>query len=288
MKENAKKVHQANQAHAGAMLVKLVLMTIFAQLVADGIYYIIARILGYLRSWEILVIAVGAGAVTAGIVWLTAKNKLRHPKSATGLAFFAVAIVTCAVGIWFFTPRAVKTWDFEDITNHDWGIYDEDKGRVIETPDVNRSQKFAKEGNWSLEVNNIDIETKSTLGAPAVMKWPTVYYEDGLRKAKVTASVYVPSSADFRFADVKFFLHDGRWVWHESGKKVLSGKGAPYYEGMILKPGQWVDLSWDLRPHKTHGWTSPWPVRDAFGIKVYVQEGTFTGPIYIDNVTIYK
>lgn len=288
MKENAKEVHQANQTHAGAMLVKLALMTIFAQLATDGIYYIIARILGYLRSWEILVIAVGAGAVTAGIVWLTAKNKLRHPKSATGLAFFAVAIVTCAVGIMFLTPRAVKTWDFEDITDHDWGIYDEDRGRVIETPDVNRSQKFAKEGDWSLEVNDINIPTVSDKDRPGVKKWPAVRYKGGLSKAKVIASVYVPSNANFRYADVKFFLHDGRWVCQQSGTKVRSGEGASYLEGVILEPGRWVDLSWDLRPHKTHGWTSPWPVRDAFGIQVYVEDGTFTGPIYIDNVTIYK
>lgn len=253
---------------------------VVAGLAANAICYIIARFLGHLLLWELLVIAGLAGVIAAVIVTKTAKDFRRYRQLATVLGL-AIAIVTYTVGIRSFTARTVKTWDFEDGTAQGWGVYDEEKGRVVETPDIINSQKFAL-GQWSLEVTNINIPTESDQGKPAVKKWPALYYKEGLPGARLTASVYVPSNADFRFADVKFFLHaGGSWEWHESGR----GK---HNEGVILQPGKWVELSWDLRPHKTRGWASPWPWRDAFGIQVYVEDGTFTGPIYIDNVTIYK
>ena len=280
MTEQTQTQNQANQFPVESPWVKAFVMSLLAGIAANTICYILARFLGHLLSWEILAIALAAGAVATRIVWTCAKNHPRYRELAAAMGF-AVAIVTYTVGTIFFTPRIVKTWDFEDGTAQGWGIYDEEKGRVIHSADVIQSQKFAK-GDWSLEVNSFDIRTSSSEGKPALKKWPAVYYADGLSKAKVTASVYIPSSADYRFADVKFFLFaGGKWEWHDSGRGT-------HNEGELLLPGKWVEVSWDLRPHKTRRWSSPWPWRNIFGIQVYVEGQSFTGPVYIDNISLSK
>jgi len=98
-----------------------------------------------------------------------------------------------------------------------------------------------------------------------------VRYKDDLANTKVVASVYIPD-AGFRYADARFFLFDDEWKCHQS-------------EGIELQPGEWVDLSWDLRYFKTFLWSRPW--KKLLGIQIYV-EGYFKGPVYIDDVKIYK
>ena len=298
---------------------------IAASLVANLLAYLLKSGLGFLEHWEIVVIAVFMGIAGTVITSILVKtDKLIRLLAAT-LVFIAVVGITCWVGFAFLVPHPVAHWDFEDGTTQDWGIYVEDPGRVIHKvrveavherteenvvseegaekakPEGSRdgdvsggkeelvaalsvidlSQEFPDRG-FCLEVQKIDFPADSDVGESAVKQWSAVQYEGELASTKLTASVYIPADAEFRYADAKLFLFAGpKWEWHDNG---TGGDN----EGVPLIPGKWVDMSWHLRPHNTVGWAEPWPWRGIFGIQVYIGGGEFQGPVYIDDVKVWK
>ena len=145
-----------------------------------------------------------------------------------------------------------------------------------QSPDVVTSADVARGGEVSLKVKTIDLRVKEKPGAHK--KWLAVRYSgaDLARARKLVASLYVPSNAEFDYADAKFFLKDSAKEWHESG---AAG------EGVELCPGDWVELSWDLDQANARDWLRPW--LNILGIQLYV-DGKFDGPVYLDEVRVYE
>ena len=112
--------------------------------------------------------------------------------------------------------------------------------------------RAAPEFNAKGEVTGFDEyfypDLEAALATGARKKWLAVRYNGDLSNTKVTALVHVPVDAEFRYADAKLFLFDSKWGWRESGS---GGRG------VHLEPGEWVELSWDLRRHRTFWWPSP-------------------------------
>ena len=213
------------------------------------------------------------------------------------LAVFLISLILfCTVNIYMAIYRSSKqimSWGFNDCTPGKWGIYDKSKTMVVKSSDVTTSTKNAQE-NCSLEVSNINLPAPPKFGA--IKKWPAVQYDQDLSRARMTAIVYVPEDANFDYADAKLFFIDDQHVddpqnWYECGS---NGKGRHLQEGesgdrgIRLRPGEWVRISCDL-PSQWWPWSQlqPSQLRGIVGIQVYV-EGSFPGPVYIDDVTIYK
>lgn len=240
--------------------------------------------------WPVLLAFIG-GFVVATITWFyVAKRQPDLNKKMLSL-FALLALTTVSISGSIFAIRhltngtgsteirVLKKWDSEDGTTQGWGVYDEPRGTVVKSPDIAAESLEFADGTWCLRVDNIDIKTESDTGRVAFKKRLAVRYEGdvSLTNAKLVASIYVPADLAFDYADAKFFVFAGaNWEWHESETAD---------QGVLLEPGKWVDVSWDLRHEETRQWPSPWPWRNILGIQIYV-EGTFKGPVYIDNVTI--
>lgn len=240
------------------------------------LFWVLEHLVDWLKLIEILVIAFMFGGIAACLTMKFVPQEFKRRHLSGALAFGVMSVIVFVMGHRLLGPRnEIIRWDFENGTVQGWGIYDEEKGRVVTASvDVTTSSPKDAKGAYSLMVSNIDLLAPPKPGA--LKKWPAVRYEGDLSNAKVTALVYVPAGSGFRYADAKIFHFDSKWKWHES---------AWFGEGVHLQPGEWIELSWDLRRHKTFWWRRPW--RKVLGIQIYV-EGTFKGPIYIDNVVIYK
>lgn len=267
-----------------------ILWAILGGLAAMSIWQIGGYVFGLISSFWGVLLGFIAGLVVASVVWFFVAK--RYPDLQRKVLFlfslaFTMLSITGSVTIINKVRKlpagaqVLKKWDFEDGTTQSWGIYD-GQGRVVESPDVAaKSEEFA-DGTWCLRVDNINIEAESQKeGTAAFKKWLAVRYEGNLTltNAKLAASVYTPAGAGFAYTDAKFFLflfREPDWEWRESG---MAG------QGVLLEPGKWVELAWDLRFEETRQWPSPWPWRNILGIQIYV-EGTFKGPVYIDNVAI--
>jgi len=308
-------------------IVSQVIIPLFVQIVGGVISACIVFMLqryvvhsqGFLDRTEIFVLSL-AGMVIAvafffGVCWMAYSWRMKKSESARRSAdqelppalstrqeppefpktiiivgsIIIVAVATAilvALGSGQFTPKVVHEWDFESPSGNEWGIYDEPSGRVIKSDQVAvKATAFAKDGHC-LEVINNNHTAHSATEDPAIKRWPAVAYEAGLERTRLTALVYIPEDAQYLYADAEFFLFAGMGKeWKESSSGIFG-------EGVVLIPGKWVEVSWNLRPLKTAGWPEPWPWRHIFGIQLYVasEKGSkvYDGPIYIDNVTIYK
>ena len=255
---------------------KAISIGILSGLLANVIFALLQWLLDWLEPFEILTIGGLIGLLAVALLRLVIPREFNY-KGLTMVLTFVVTVIVFAVGwiIGGFTGLdVVMIWDFEDGTAQGWGVYNEVEGGVTPSADVTVSPENAK-GKYALKVCNIDLPAPPKYNARK--KWPAVRYNEDLSNARVTALVYVPNGTKFDFADAKLFLFDKSWEWRESGSRG---------EGVRLDRGDWVKLSWDLRRHKTLWWSRPW--RNTLGIQVYVEEGTFDGPIYVDDVTIYK
>lgn len=274
---------------------------------ANLIFLLFAWLRGKFEVILILVVGVAVGLLAAIIVWLSTTPKSAYRVLAVSLTFLAITALTCLVGFvgkMAIEPPVVdggnldkeepkkkvvrikKKWDFEAGTLEGWGVYDEKKGRIVQCLRVVEKPEDSPEGSSCLEVDmtqipeTIDLKATSDQGVKALKIPLAVVYQGGLSEAKVTASVYIPSDVDYDYADAKFFLFAGPdWEWHEGGRDGL---------GELLHPGNWADVTWDLRAEDTDQWPSPWPYRGVLGIQVYVEAANFTGRVYIDNVSVIE
>ena len=262
------------------------------------IQWLLAWLVGFLWIWEMVLLTLGLMTLFAAIyVWVRKKDDPGWRRIVGVMSVLGTALVL-VVGITLFRPGVAHQWDFEPApqpggvrgsgVGTDWGVYDEPMGRIQQGPAVAvKEVDFARSGRYCLEVAGDGIETTSDAGKPALKRWPAVQYPGELKKSRVTAFVYLPRDArsHYRYADAKFFLFAGGWNWEDSGSGQCN-------QGVALSPGHWVKVSWDLRPHRTAGWAEPWPWEHILGIQLYIegsQGGTvYDGPIYIDDVTVYR
>lgn len=160
----------------------------------------------------------------------------------------------------------LMSWDFEDCDVDQWGIYKGGTEQVdysSHNVTASRGQKNAL-GNCSLMIKNI--------GAPASGQerniQPAVHYQQDFSNTTLTAQVYIPEKANYETAEAVFFLIDNGWHWWQSKA----------YE---LYQGEWTTLTWTVNVVPP---PSSW--KGIIGIQVHIKGGTFTGPVYIDNVTL--
>lgn len=169
-------------------------------------------------------------------------------------------------------PRALavtEQWDFEDCKLEGWGVYNPETASVEMSDDVTVARKGSQDiffGNCALEVSNFEFDPNSDDMNPH-QKWAAVRFSDDLTDGKLSAKICVPKNASFRYADAKFFLFDAGWKWKEGPRTRID-------------PDWCKEVSWDHVP-----WSTNWvPI---LGIKIYV-DGQFTGPVFVDNVTLFK
>lgn len=286
-RESKRRTRKTKQDRWKKKLIDIIL-AILGGLAAMVIWNIGEYIFGWMLSFWKVVVGFVSGLLVACVVWLFLAK--RYPDLQRKVLFFLSLAVTMLClpivpGAVHWRPVQVpelKKWNFEDGTTQGWGIYDKIGGRVVKSPDVVAESKEFADGTWCLCVDDINIESESQTGTAAFEKLVAVRYQGNLSlaNAKLAASVYAPADAGFSYADVRFFLFidlgPEEKNWCQSGTVD---------EGVLLEPGRWVELAWDLRPEETREWPSPWPWRNMLGIKIYVG-GTFKGPVYIDNVTI--
>jgi hypothetical protein len=171
--------------------------------------------------------------------------------------------------------RVLRQWDFEDGKTQNWGALLHD--RVEQSTDIKVSGDVAQE-KYSLKVINFDQPTED---GNARKKLIAIHVNpaDLSRVRYIKADVFLPNevASTVGYADIKIFLKDAASAWHDN----VDGD-----EGFRVDHfnGQWVTVEWRL-PLQRIFWTGPW--KDYFGLQVYVKND-FKGPIYIDNITLYK
>lgn len=166
--------------------------------------------------------------------------------------------------------QVMKQWDFEDGTAQNWGLLVDDS--VEESNDIVAS-KDVTQGNYSLKITNLD---ESTNEGNARKKLVAVHI-DPVQLSTVRyikADIYFPEDVAklVGYADVKLFLKDSNFTWYDSAN---GGEGTR----IDHFGGQWVTVEWDLRVARK------W--KDYVGVQIYIKDN-FDGPVYIDNVTVYK
>jgi hypothetical protein len=220
--------------------------------------------------------------VVSVLIWLAAVfySTKQFPTILKSLFILIISGVTITILIILFLEyvpslKVMKQWDFEDGTTQNWGVLAHD--RVEKSDDIVAS-KDVTQGNYSLKISNFD---ESTDEVNARKKLVAIHFNPNQlsQVRKIEANVYLPNevAAVVGYADTKIFIKDGNFNWHESAD---GGEGTR----MDHFSGQWVTIKWDLRTSRLF-WGSPW--KDYVGIQIYVKDN-FDGPIYIDNVTLYK
>jgi len=244
-----------------------------------AILLVLAAILGLAKAYIELMKARRLDAEAEG----TEDGKRPRGRRKAYWIWLSVSLVLFGSGGWLgrtsisLPVRMVHCWDFEKgTTTEKWGVLPEGGTHARQSPDVVTSADVARGGEVSLKVKTIDLRVKEKPGSHK--KWLAVRYSgaDLARARKLVASLYVPSNAEFDYADAKFFLKDSAKEWHESG---AAG------EGVELCPGDWVELSWDLDQANARDWLRPW--LNILGIQLYV-DGKFDGPVYLDEVRVYE
>ena len=172
----------------------------------------------------------------------------------------------CQQKVIFGFEEDVPSWEIPD-----WCFEKEEY--VVESMAI--SAKFAKEGNFSLEI---------MANFPG-KKWTAVYAEvqqffDWTSYKAISADIYLPVDAPFGL-QARFILTVGEdWKWTEMSRLAK------------LVPGEWTTISADLRPGSTD-WRRT-EVTDEFrsdvrklGMRLESDmKPVYSGPIYIDNVRL--
>jgi hypothetical protein len=184
---------------------------------------------------------------------------------------FLMVLLSGCVFISTPTPlQVMNQWDFEDGTAQNWGLLANDQ--VKESNDIVVS-KDVTQGNYSLKISNFD---ESTDESNARKKLVAVHFDPAQLSTvrHIKADIYFPKdvAALVRYADAKLFLKDSYFTWYDSAN---GGEGAR----IDHFSGRWVTVEWDVRVGKK------W--KDYVGVQIYVKDN-FDGPVYIDNVTLYK
>ena len=183
-----------------------------------------------------------------------------------GLLFLVLNAQFCQAKVIFGFEEEIPSWEIPD-----WCYEKEDY--VGESFTI--SQKFAKEGNSSLEVLN-DFPGK---------RWTASYtevqeYFDWTPYKTISADVFVPEDAPFGLR-AKFILTVGDdWKWTEMSRLTK------------LVPGEWTTVTANIIPG-SNDWRRT-QVTDEFradvrklGIRVESNmRPIYSGPVYIDNVRL--
>lgn len=225
----------------------------------------------------LIIVLIMSTVVWLVIVFFTTKRFPAMLKSIAILAISGIVVTLIVLFLLEYIPpfQVIKQWDFEDGTTQNWGVLAHD--RVEGSYDIVASADVSQ-GNYSLKVTNID---ESSDEGNARKKLVAIHFNptELSHTRRIKADLYLPTevAALVGYADVKLFLKDGNLNWHDSAN---GGEGTR----MDHFSGQWVTVVWDLRLARLF-WVSPW--KDYVGVQLFVKDN-FEGPIYVDNVTLYK
>jgi 4-amino-4-deoxy-L-arabinose transferase-like glycosyltransferase len=151
------------------------------------------------------------------------------------------------------SQAARGVWGFEDGQNSAWQI--EQSADVAPAKSLEVKQDKVHSGQYALELNAL-----LNNGAKNSIAEKSERLGD-----QVSAWVYLPPSAPAGIWVLPYLL-DSRWQWQNGG-------------GVVLKPGEWVKVSWKPDANKTI-----WPVQKA-GFMFGANNG-YVGPIYIDDISL--
>jgi hypothetical protein len=181
---------------------------------------------------------------------------------------FGSTVAYAAEEVLFNFENGMQGWEIPD-----W---------AYEKPDhvqreINVSDKFASEGDQSLEVMCEFPGGRWTGSIVEIMQ-----YFDWTDYSKIACDVYLPAGAPVGLKGKMILTVGDSWKWVEMSRSFP------------LKPGQWVTMTADLKPGSID-WRRV-QVDDAFRqdvrkVDIRVESNNrpaYTGPIYIDNIRVIE
>lgn len=131
------------------------------------LFWVLEHLVDWLKLIEILVIAFMFGGIAACLTMKFVPQEFKRRHLSGALAFGVMSVIAFVMGHRLLGPRnEIIRWDFENGTVQGWGIYDEEKGRVVTASvDVTTSSPKDAKGAYSLMVSNIDLLAPPKPGA---------------------------------------------------------------------------------------------------------------------------
>lgn len=149
-------------------------------------------------------------------------------------------------------------WNFENDLPHNWTLSD----TRVPTDTLQTNYDIAYRGRQSLA-----LHTKLAPGERSAIQ--VALRDTPLPKGVLVAEVYLPADAPA-----------GTRIWAEL--YTYAKTGWSNNESVVLIPGQWTTLVWDLRDITWQGPTI------TLGIQVGIDSGTYDGQIYVDDVQVFQ